>query len=177
MTRQDGNRIRAAREAMGLTQAQLAEAIGAGRVTINRIEQGTQEPTLDLALRIKRQLGETLDTLFNPDADRERLDRYHQGVRDGRTEARRAYEEERRIVPDTPGESGVPAMVADWLAEKLAARTRSGAIGQVWLSEPLRRRSALVTVHVDYLIRSEAKRRFRDLTEGPGVEADTEEAS
>jgi putative transcriptional regulator len=66
MTKEDGNRIRALREASGMTQGELAAAVGAGRVTINRIEQGSQEPTLDLARKLAAALaGGSLDALLD----------------------------------------------------------------------------------------------------------------
>jgi putative transcriptional regulator len=60
------NTIRQARETAGLTQAQLAERIGAGRVTVNRWEQGSQEPSLRQAVQLALALNLTLDELFRP---------------------------------------------------------------------------------------------------------------
>ena len=48
-----------------MTQQALANKVGAGRVTINRIERGTQTPTLDVACPIADALGATLDQLFS----------------------------------------------------------------------------------------------------------------
>lgn len=64
MTKEDGNRIRALRQAQGMTQGELAEAVSAGRVTINRLEQGAQEPTLELALTLARALYVPVESLF-----------------------------------------------------------------------------------------------------------------
>lgn len=59
-----GVRIAQARKAAGLSQQALADRVGAGRVTIARIEAGTQRPALDLALAIGRELGESVEELF-----------------------------------------------------------------------------------------------------------------
>jgi putative transcriptional regulator len=59
-----GHRVADARRRAGPNQQQLAEKIGAGRVTISRIEKGTQTPTLDVALALARELGEPVETLF-----------------------------------------------------------------------------------------------------------------
>ncbi|MFD1274812.1 helix-turn-helix domain-containing protein [Streptomyces kaempferi] len=42
-----GDRVRAAREARGVTQEQLAERIDRDRKTVNRIEQGTLATKVD----------------------------------------------------------------------------------------------------------------------------------
>lgn len=57
-------RLRAARAARGLTQQQLAEAVGVTRQTIVAIESGDYNPTIGLCVRICRTLGTTLDDLF-----------------------------------------------------------------------------------------------------------------
>ncbi len=62
-----GARIAQARKAAGLSQQALAERVGAGRVTIARIEAGTQTPTVDLALAISRAVGIATETLFGGD--------------------------------------------------------------------------------------------------------------
>lgn len=58
-----GHRVAQARRRAGLTQQQLAEKVGVGRVSIARIEGGTP-PSVTLALRIARELGEAVETLF-----------------------------------------------------------------------------------------------------------------
>ncbi|GHV26743.1 hypothetical protein FACS18948_3000 [Clostridia bacterium] len=50
-------RFRAAREAKGLTQEQLASLVGVKRTAICKIEAGTRKPSLDVALRLERILG------------------------------------------------------------------------------------------------------------------------
>jgi DNA-binding XRE family transcriptional regulator len=58
-----GHRVAQARKRTGLTQQQLADKVGVGRVSIARIEAGTP-PSVTLALRIANALGETVETLF-----------------------------------------------------------------------------------------------------------------
>ena len=59
-------RLRMARIASDLSQAQLAEAVGVTRQTIGLIESGGYNPTLNLCIAICRVLGKTLDELFWP---------------------------------------------------------------------------------------------------------------
>ena len=55
--------MRTKRQALGLTQAQLAEAAGVGRRQIRRYEAGDAQPPLLVAARIARALRITLDEL------------------------------------------------------------------------------------------------------------------
>jgi putative transcriptional regulator len=48
------NRLRAYREAAGLSQGALGDRVGATRQTINAIEQEKYAPSLELAFRIAR---------------------------------------------------------------------------------------------------------------------------
>lgn len=57
-------RMKAARVACGLSQAELATAVGATRQTIGLIEAGGYNPTLNLCVAICRTLGCTLNDLF-----------------------------------------------------------------------------------------------------------------
>ena len=57
-------RMKAARAAVGLSQADLAEAVGVTRQTIGLIEAGKYNPTLSLCLAICKTLDKTLDQLF-----------------------------------------------------------------------------------------------------------------
>lgn len=57
-------RMKAARVACGLSQAELAAAVGATRQTIGLIEAGGYNPTLNLCVAICVQLGCTLNDLF-----------------------------------------------------------------------------------------------------------------
>jgi putative transcriptional regulator len=58
------NRLKLARVASGLTQAELAERVGVTRQTIGLIEAGGYNPTLNLCLRLARVTGKSLDELF-----------------------------------------------------------------------------------------------------------------
>lgn len=58
------NTIKARREALGLSQGELAKACGVSRQTINAIENNKYDPTLALAFRLAQTLGTTVDGLF-----------------------------------------------------------------------------------------------------------------
>jgi putative transcriptional regulator len=57
-------RLRVVREAAGLTQAQLADAIGVSRKTINTVENGVFVPSTVIALKLAAALGEPVERLF-----------------------------------------------------------------------------------------------------------------
>ncbi|MDR2944221.1 MAG: helix-turn-helix transcriptional regulator [Methanosarcinales archaeon] len=57
-------KIKAARALMDMTQKDLAEAVGVTRQTMNAIEMGDYNPTLNLCVSICKVLGKTLDDLF-----------------------------------------------------------------------------------------------------------------
>lgn len=59
-----GNALRELRGDAGLTQAQLAEAIGVSRKTINTVENGVFVPSSILALRLARALGVPVERVF-----------------------------------------------------------------------------------------------------------------
>lgn len=52
------------RRALGLTQAQLAERVGLSRQALVAIERGQSRPGVDVALRLARILGASVETLF-----------------------------------------------------------------------------------------------------------------
>lgn len=58
------NRIRDLREAKGVTQIQLADAIGMTRQTIAAIEKGKYSPSLEAAFRISAVLGASITEVF-----------------------------------------------------------------------------------------------------------------
>jgi len=66
------NRIRALRTERGLTQAQLAAALGVTRQTVIAVEQGRYSPSLELAFQLARALGRPIDEVFayEPEGDR-----------------------------------------------------------------------------------------------------------
>ena len=57
-------RMKAARAAAGLSQADLAQAVGVTRQTIGLIEAGGYNPTLNLCVAICKALHVTLNDLF-----------------------------------------------------------------------------------------------------------------
>ncbi|MBA2781084.1 helix-turn-helix transcriptional regulator [Billgrantia kenyensis] len=62
------NHIRTLRKAQGLTQADLAEAMGVSRNTINSIEVGRYVPSLALAIRLARFFGKPVEEVFDDTA-------------------------------------------------------------------------------------------------------------
>lgn len=60
-------KMKAARAAKGLTQQELADAVGVTRQTVVAIEKGDYNPTVRLCVDICRALGTTLDGLFWPE--------------------------------------------------------------------------------------------------------------
>jgi putative transcriptional regulator len=63
------NRVRAERLATGLTQAELATAVGVTRQTVVAVEAGDYAPSVYLALAIAARLGSTVEALFDPDRE------------------------------------------------------------------------------------------------------------
>lgn len=57
-------KLKSARAALDLSQQQLAEIVGVSRQTINAIEKGDYNPTIQLCRSICKALGKTLDELF-----------------------------------------------------------------------------------------------------------------
>jgi putative transcriptional regulator len=57
-------KIKSARAALDLSQQELAEKVGVSRQTINAIEKGDYNPTINLCRAICKVLGKTLDELF-----------------------------------------------------------------------------------------------------------------
>lgn len=57
-------KLKAARAALDLSQQDLADKVGVSRQTINAIEKGDYNPTIQLCRSICKALGKTLDELF-----------------------------------------------------------------------------------------------------------------
>ena len=57
-------RLKEARTAAGLTQAELAVRVSVSRKTINTVENGVFVPSTILALSLARALGTTVEDLF-----------------------------------------------------------------------------------------------------------------
>ena len=61
------NRIRQLREEKGMTQQQLADALGVNQSTVDRYEKGIIEPRLTMAMRIISVLVCTMSQLTGQD--------------------------------------------------------------------------------------------------------------
>lgn len=59
------NDVRVLREAIGLSQRALGEALGVSRQTINSIETGRYDPSLPLAIAIARYFDTTVEEVFH----------------------------------------------------------------------------------------------------------------
>ena len=57
-------RLKSARAALDMSQQALADMVGVSRQTINAIEKGDYNPTINLCIAICRALNKTLDELF-----------------------------------------------------------------------------------------------------------------
>lgn len=57
-------RLKSARTAKNLSQQQLADIVGVSRQTVNAIENGDYNPTINLCIAICKALDKTLDNLF-----------------------------------------------------------------------------------------------------------------
>ena len=57
-------KMKQARIEKNLSQTDLAKIIGVSRQTINMIENGGYNPTIELCIRICKELGVTLNDLF-----------------------------------------------------------------------------------------------------------------
>lgn len=67
-------KLRAAREKSGKTQKQVAQESGITEVSCQRIEYGTQRPSLTTAILIARSINSTVESLFGaatPDIEKE----------------------------------------------------------------------------------------------------------
>lgn len=58
------NRVRELRTAAGMRQEDLARLVAVSRQTINSVETGRYNPSLQLAWRLSRALGVTIEKLF-----------------------------------------------------------------------------------------------------------------
>ena len=53
----------------GLSQGELAEAVGVSRQTINAIERERYDPSLELAFKLAAQFDCTVEELFDPEVE------------------------------------------------------------------------------------------------------------
>lgn len=61
------NRVGELRAASGMSQGDLASALGVSRQTINSIENGRYLPSLPLAFAIARNFDSSIEEIFIPD--------------------------------------------------------------------------------------------------------------
>ncbi|HAI51812.1 MAG TPA: transcriptional regulator [Firmicutes bacterium] len=61
------NKVAALRRERGITQEELADALEVSRQTISSIENGRYNPSLELAFRIARFFGLTIEEIFQED--------------------------------------------------------------------------------------------------------------
>jgi putative transcriptional regulator len=59
------NRISVFRAERGISRRQLAEAVGVNNQTIGYLERGDYKPSLELALKIARHFGVSVEMLFS----------------------------------------------------------------------------------------------------------------
>jgi putative transcriptional regulator len=59
------NHVRALRAAKGMSQGDLADALGVSRQSINAIETGRFDPSLPLAFRIARLFNKRIEDVFD----------------------------------------------------------------------------------------------------------------
>lgn len=59
------NRLKVLRAERGWSQADLAEALGVSRQTVNALETGRYDPSLPLAFRIARVFGQPIEAIFS----------------------------------------------------------------------------------------------------------------
>jgi len=62
------NRLRILRAERDWSQAELADALGVSRQTINAIETGKYDPSLPLAFKIALVFERAIENIFQPDA-------------------------------------------------------------------------------------------------------------
>ncbi|MEJ6791130.1 helix-turn-helix transcriptional regulator [Brevundimonas sp. BR2-1] len=61
------NRLKVLRAERNWSQADLADALGVSRQTVNALETGRYDPSLPLAFRIARVFGQPIESIFSED--------------------------------------------------------------------------------------------------------------
>ncbi|WP_298626121.1 helix-turn-helix transcriptional regulator [uncultured Senegalimassilia sp.] len=62
-------RVREAREARGITQDELSDAIGISRQSIKKWEHNQTMPKIDVLVRVANYLGCTVESLYDIEAE------------------------------------------------------------------------------------------------------------
>ena len=66
------NRLRELRKRQGVTQDELASAVGVTRQTILALENGRYDASLRLAYKLSRYFGVTIEDLFFPQEEQQK---------------------------------------------------------------------------------------------------------
>ena len=129
-----GGRVKALREAMGLSLRDLAERCDVGAATLSQVERGESSPTLAVAARIADGLELTLSQLLRIDENRHVVI-----VRRGnsRRSSRPGHEIE-ELTPPLPGQR------ADVSRHRLAPGSATGGAGDPPIHEPGSRETVVV---------------------------------
>jgi transcriptional regulator with XRE-family HTH domain len=129
-----GARVRALREAMGLSLRDLADRSGVSAPMLSQVERGETSPTLAIAARIAAGLELTLSQLLRLDEDRHVI-----VVRRGeRRKRRRGGHRVEELTPPLPGQR------ADVSLHRLEPGSVTGGQGDPPLHEPGSRETAVV---------------------------------
>jgi len=129
-----GPRVKALREAMGLSLRELAERCGVGAATLSQVERGESSPTLTVAARIAEGLELSLSQLLRLDETGHVVVVRH-GT--GRRRQRAGHEVE-ELTPPLPGQR------ADVSVHRLAAGASTGGAGDPPIHEPGSRETVVV---------------------------------
>jgi transcriptional regulator with XRE-family HTH domain len=129
-----GTRVRALREAMGLSLRDLAERSSVGAATLSQVERGESSPTLAVAARIAEGLELSLSQLLRIDETRHVVV-VRRGA--GRSSSRGGHEIE-ELTPPLPGQR------ADVSLHRLDAGASTGGAGDPPIHEPGSRETVVV---------------------------------
>lgn len=142
-----GGRVRALREAMGLSLRDLAERCGVSAATLSQVERGESSPTLAVAGRIAEGLDLTLSQLLRLDEDRH-LVIVREG--EGRSRARGGHRVD-ELTPPLPGQR------ADVSLHVLEPGASTGGTDDPPIHEPGSRETVVVVAGaVDLVVDGEA---------------------
>jgi putative transcriptional regulator len=64
------NRLKVLRAERDWSQADLADQVGVSRQTVNAIETGKYDPSLELAFRLAQLFNQPIEEIFTPDNQR-----------------------------------------------------------------------------------------------------------
>ena len=129
-----GERVKALREAMGLSLRDLAERCDVGAATLSQVERGESSPTLAVAARIADGLELTLSQLLRIDENRHLVIVRHGS---GRRSSRPGHEIEELTAP-------LPGQRADVSRHRLAAGSATGGADDPPIHEPGSRETVVV---------------------------------